>query len=230
MTTATTLTSWASFLGRSARDRDLIVHIYRTACERVRSDDEAVGLKRDLTVAHTPPEAAIAITVRPIEDRDVPRILGTDDAGLSAGEKWERARRHRLLETGAGTCYVAVSAEDEPCYLQWLFSERDNAFLQRYFRGSFPVLDGSTALLEDAFTPENFRGKRIMSAAMALIAERGADVGARYVITFVGVDNAASLKGCGRAGFSTYVHRTQRWRLFRQAISFRPAEGPVAAQ
>ncbi len=101
----TTVTNWVSFLARSARDPDLVKHVYRTARERVRSDDEAVGLKRDLAVPHTAPEAAIAISVRPIQDRDVPRILGIDDARLSAGEKWERARRQRLLETGVGACY-----------------------------------------------------------------------------------------------------------------------------
>ncbi len=126
--------------------------------------------------------------------------------------------------------YVAVTARDEPCYLQWLFSERDNEFLQRYFRRNFPLLDPDTALLEDAFTPESFRGNRIMSAAMALIAEHGADVGARYVITFVGVDNAASLKGCARAGFSIYTNRIQRWRFFNQSIDFRLVGGAVVAE
>jgi GNAT superfamily N-acetyltransferase len=224
-----TLTQWATFLGRSVRDPDLARQVYRTAMERVRSDDEAIGLKRDLEALHTAPEALIPIGVRPIEERDVPQILGTDDASLTADEKGERARRFRLLETGAGTCYVAVTDDDIPCYMQWLFSHRDNAFVQRYFRGSFPLLDEQTALLEDAFTPTAFRGQRIMSAAMAQIAERGRDVGARYVITFVGVDNIASLKGCNRAGFATYTERSQRWRMFRQSIDFRTVgDAPVA--
>lgn len=212
---------WATFLGRSVRDPDLARHVVGTARERVRSDDAAVGLRRDLDVPHTAPEALVPITVRPIADRDVPAILGTEDAALDAEEKWERARRLRLLETGAGTCYVAVTGDDEPCYMQWLFGHRDNEFVQRYFRGAFPVLDERTALLEDAFTPTAFRGKRIMSAAMARIAEQGRGLGARYVVTFVGVDNAASLKGCRRAGFEVYVERDQRWRLFRQTVDFR---------
>jgi RimJ/RimL family protein N-acetyltransferase len=41
----------------------------------------------------------------------------------------------------------------------------------------------------------------IMSAAMALIAERATEVGARHVLTFVDQHNIASLKGCQRAGF-----------------------------
>ena len=40
---------------------------------------------------------------------------------------------------------------------------------------------------------------------MAQIAERGTDLGARWVITFVTVDNIPSLKGCQRAGFVPYL-------------------------
>ncbi len=49
-----------------------------------------------------------------------------------------------------------------------------------------------------------------MSAAMALIAERATDIGARHVLTFVGDINIASLKGCQRAGFNPRMlhHRT----------------------
>lgn len=53
-----------------------------------------------------------------------------------------------------------------------------------------------------------------MPAAMAQIAEKGAAVGARYVCTFVGDDNIASLKGCEKAGFSPYLTRTITTRLF----------------
>nr|CAD6619098.1 N-acetyltransferase [Rhizobium sp. Khangiran2] len=74
--------------------------------------------------------------------------------------------------------------------------------------GGFPRLDEDTALLENAYTPPSHRGLGIMSAAMALIAERAASFGARYVLTFVGTDNVASLKGCQRAGFE--VHLIQR--------------------
>ena len=46
---------------------------------------------------------------------------------------------------------------------------------------------------------------------MALIAERGGDIGAREVITFVNLENIPSLKGCQRAGFHPDLlhHRTR---------------------
>jgi hypothetical protein len=63
-----------------------------------------------------------------------------------------------------------------------------------------------------------------MAAAMASIAERGTDLGARWVLTFVGTENTPSLKGCARAGFSTYTRRLQEWRTFRCRTSFRPLD------
>ena len=210
----------AVLLDRAFRDPALARCAYHTARQRIRSDHEAYGFKRDLNLPHTAPEAAIEIDVRPICDKDVPRILGTGDESLTPEEKWERVRRLSLLEAGFGTCYVAVTSEDVPCYMQWLFSHEDNDFIQRYFHRCFPPLDDDTALLEGAFTPAAFRGKRIMSAAMAHIAEQAGSVGARYVVTFVGVDNTASLKGCERAGFRIYTRRSQQWRLFRASVDF----------
>ena len=50
-----------------------------------------------------------------------------------------------------------------------------------------------------------------MSAAMALIAERATNFGARYVLTFVEEHGIASLKACRRAGFMPHLlhRRTQ---------------------
>jgi RimJ/RimL family protein N-acetyltransferase len=82
-------------------------------------------------------------------------------------------------------------------------------------------------LLEGAYTPEAYRGMGIMSAAMARIAERAAEGGARWVITFVDETNVASVKGCLRAGFAAYVKRHERFRLFRRQVAFAsiPSEG-----
>ena len=59
-----------------------------------------------------------------------------------------------------------------------------------------------------------------MSAAMSRIAEEAGPLGARYVITFVGTDNPASLRGCEKANFFPYVLRTQYFRLGRQRVDF----------
>lgn len=216
----TTLRSAISTLKDSGRDPEVMRRALRAVRDRMASEQRATGLRRDLTVAHTAPEARIPISIRPLKDSDVPVILETDRERLTADERWERSVRRRILESGAGTCYVAADEDDRPTYVQWMFTAADNPHVQRQFDGTFPVLEADTVLLEGAFTPEHHRGKRIMSAAMSRIAELGAEHGARYVVTFVGDDNVASLKGCARAGFAPYLARTQHWRLMRQNVRF----------
>lgn len=217
----------ATLLAGSVHDPAMLKQIYRSTGHRLKSDQTAYGLKRDLDAPHTAPQALIPIEVRPIRDEDVPHVLEPVES-LTLEEKWDRNQRLRLLEAGVGTCYVAVTSDDVPCYVQWVFSGADNDFLLTHFNGTFPALDDDTALLEGAYTPTAFRGQRIMSAAMSLVAEQGRAVGARYVVTFVGTDNIASLKGCNRAGFEVYTERHVRWRLLRSSVTFQPTT-PEAA-
>ena len=200
---------------RSVLDTKALPRVAHAVMNRMRSSADAVLLRRDLGVPHAAPAASIEISVRPITAADVPRILDCDAPLLSSDERWLRAARRRLLDTGRGTCFVAVTADNVPCYMQFLFGARDNGFIRRYFDGAFPQLAADEALLESAFTPEAFRGKKIMPAAMAYIAERATDLGARSVITFVGTDNTPSLKGCIRAGFQPAALVTQKWRFFK---------------
>ena len=172
------------------------------------------GLNRDLAVPLVNPTAKIPIEVRRLEPRDVAALFSAGDAAAgappSAQEKAEVAVRRNFLAQGAHNGFVAIDQRNgAPCYVQWLFGARDNAFVAR-LKG-FPVLAPHQALLENAYTPPAYRGFGIMSAAMALIAERAADIGALHVLTFVGLDNIASLKGCQRAGFNPLLlHRSTR--------------------
>jgi RimJ/RimL family protein N-acetyltransferase len=173
------------------------------------------GLNRDLAVPIANPAAKIPILVRRLEPRDVAALLSYDAAAASAQEKGQEkaevAVRRNFLAKGAQNGFVAIDQRNgAPCYVQWLFGARDNAFVSQ-LKG-FPVLAPHQALLENAYTPPAYRGFGIMSAAMALIAERGAEIGARHVLTFVGLDNIASLKGCQRAGFNPLIlHRSVRF-------------------
>src|SRR5690242_15129941 len=176
------------------------------------------GLRRDLEAPFEVPAASIPITVRPLRQTDVPKIFNTD--GASTEETRELMNRMQHLNADIPTCYVAVTADDDPCYLQWLMGPEQNEKIRIYFNGMFPVLKPDEALLENAYTLERYRGKKIMPCAMAQIAAKATEIGARYVITFVEVHNIASLKGCHRAGFSPYTLRTERWRLFRHLVAF----------
>jgi hypothetical protein len=184
----------------------------------------ATGLDRDMTVPFPAPEARFPISVRLIRPDDVPKLLNVAAPGLSASERNNMITRLGMLDAGFSSCFVAVTANDEPCYMQWLISPEENALLATEFDNLFPQLGPREMLLEGAYTPEAFRGQRIMPAAMALLAEHAASLGASRVITFVGIPNIPSIKGCERAGFAPYTTRETVYRLGSRQISFHPVK------
>lgn len=174
----------------------------------VHSSVTRYGLRRDLNVAFEKPKAKIPISVRPLVETDLPALLHIDSSDPNAEREvgWRRAFATKRMKGG----YVAVDDRDgTPCYVQWLLGAADNDFIATL--RSFPQLQPDEALLEHAYTPARYRGMRIMPAAMAEIAERAVDFGARYVLTFVAIDNIPSLKGCQRAGFAPdLLHKQTR--------------------
>ena len=185
------------------------------------------GLRRDLDITIEHPAAKIAISVRPMKPADLEVLLPADTSSLAPQDRIEVAWRTRFAEKfGLGGGYVAVDERsNQPCYMQWLLGPDRNEEIARL--KSFPRLADGEALLENAYTPARHRGLGVMSAAMARIAERGSAVGARHVLTFVGSDNPASLKGCRRAGFAPYLVHTRRDLMFGllRSDQFEPMAG-----
>lgn len=172
------------------------------------------GLRRDLTVPIEHVAAKIPISVRRMTAADLEILLPEDASALPPADQMEvQWRRIFVDKVGFAEGFVAIDERDgQPAYMQWLFGHRQNDKVEQL--GGFPALGRDEALLESAYTPPSHRGLGIMSAAMALFAEQAADVEARYVHTFVGVENIASLKGCRRAGFDPHLVHTRRFRLF----------------
>jgi len=187
---------------------------------RLKSHEIYYCLRRDLSEPFEAPQARIPITIRPLQEEDIPILLDLDNPELNGESIKERIRRLMFINKNVSTCFVAVTDEGIPCYMQWLMGAKNNKEIQAFFNGGFPVLQPDEMLLEYAFSHENFRGKRVMSYAMAQIAEKGLDSGANSVITFVNVENIPSLKGCKKAGFYPYSLREDIWRLFRRARKF----------
>jgi hypothetical protein len=202
------------------------MYLLDAARRRLYSDDLVIGLRRDLTVPLKTPQAKIPVTIRPLlgaaDSAALKAAIAASSAGADTHEAMELSDRLLLLESGVETCYAAVDEHDNLCYVQWLVGSNANAFLRAYYHGAVPELESDETLLEGAYSFEEFRGLGIMACAMAQIAERGSDSGARWVITFVGEDNIPSLKGCKRAGFDPFIMRRRSWRLFRRKYVFEP--------
>lgn len=213
--------------------REKISQLRARAAGRValglRAEFTRYGLARDLSRPLKQPSAKIPISVRPLGQRDVAPLFTLYGEADTAHERSEAALRLGFVTAGARRGYVAIDERNGmPCYVQWLFGVEDNRFIKG-LKG-FPPLEAGEALLENAYTPPAYRGFGIMSEAMALIAERAVEVGARQVLTFVGLENIASLKGCQRAGFNPHIlHRCVRsaFGLIRHdSFALLPADDP----
>jgi RimJ/RimL family protein N-acetyltransferase len=222
--------------GSIARVRDLLRLVFTGRGRRMwsavtyllYSDSASVGLRRDLRAPHAAPTAKRPIEVRPLTPDDELAWLDVREPGLSDDQVYSRLGQARLLRSGIQTCHVAVEPDGTACYMQWLILSNQNDQVRAFFGNLYPRLAPDEALLEGAYTPEAYRGQGIMAAAMAQIAERADQFGARWVVTFVDEGNGASLKGCARAGFVPYLRRHERFRLFRRHVSFTPV-APVAS-
>jgi hypothetical protein len=190
----------------------------RELVKRVFSNSESYLLRRDLTVPFHAPAPKQPIEVRAICDSDIPAILSA------------RPGRLLILKANIPTCYLGITANGQISYMQWLICQTDLERFRPFFDGELRNLRKDEVLLEFAYTFEQFRGQKIMPAAMAAIAEKGLLSGARYAVTYVQKDNIAALKGCAAAGFSPYMIRNERWRIFSFKESFRSLpDGLVAS-
>ncbi len=186
--------------------------------KRFHSESFSFGLRRDMNKDFKAPEAKIKLHIRPLKAGDGEQILKN-----SSGNPVDPriiASQYSLLEQDMPTCFVAATTDHTPCYMQWLIGPAQNDKLEQHFKGLFPRLKKGEALLEGAYCSPDYRGQRIMPAAMAQIAEKAESINARWVKTFVDITNIPSLKGCRRSGFEPYVLRRDRWFLFRRTTSF----------
>ncbi|MEX2364726.1 MAG: GNAT family protein [Balneolaceae bacterium] len=179
----------------------------------------SVGLRRDISTDFKDPEAKVPISIRELRSTDTGIILQHGEFSKTNPRLADYQKN--LSESNLPQCFVAVSENDDPCYMQWLIGPEHNNKLSEIFGNAFPQLEKNEALLEAAFMSPSYRGKHIMPAAMSRISKQARNLeGISYVNTFVDIQNIPSLKGCKRAGFSPYLLRKDHWFLFRREISF----------
>ncbi len=193
---------------------------YNEVKKRLYSKSFSFGLQRDLNKTFEAPLATIKIHIRPLNGVDTEVLLGETES--AKGNPRIICHQRAILDAKIPTCYVAVTTNDKPCYMQWLISFKDNYKIQSHFKDIFPPLNPQEALLEGAYGNPEFRGLGIMPEAMSQIAEKASLLNARWVNTFVDITNIASLKGCRRSGFEPYILRKERWFLFYRTVSFHP--------
>jgi hypothetical protein len=171
----------------------------------------SIGLRRDLSVAVDPPTARIPVSLRRFREDDLPALFPAECDASAKGERTDVEWRLRAAAYGMlpSRCFVAIDERSSrPCHIQWLTEPGYGDAIRQ--AGALPTLAAEEAMLENAFTPVEYRGLGIMSVAVHLIAERAAALGKRYLVAYVDADNRASLNGVERAGLTPWSTRTRR--------------------
>jgi hypothetical protein len=179
--------------------RELITHLAKFTY----STSEVYVLRRDLRMPLAPrPQAKIPITMREFQPLDLPQILAEHPSGLLTG----------VLRAGLPQCYVAVTNNQEICFLQWLITPENRERIRSIRFREMHAFSDDSVMLEFSYTFRRFRGLGIMAPVVAWVAEQ--DPHARWAVTYVDRTNIPSLRGCRGAGFYPYLQTYDRWRLF----------------
>jgi GNAT superfamily N-acetyltransferase len=198
---------------------------------RLSSETVSLGLRLETSNRAEPPAGALAMRVRPLEPRDVPTFTDFGRPGLTNESLVPRIRAARLFRSGIRTCYVAEVA-GAVAYMQYLIDASQNGKLKTFFGDAYPELAPDEGLLESAFSLERYRGRGLLLHVVPELAKEAEKMGIRRLIAFVAIDNAPMLRGCRACGFVPFVRRTERYRLFRNHVSFEelPAGSPYPAE
>lgn len=189
---------------------------------RLYSEGYSYGLKRDLDVPFLSPALPEPLSLHPITPADIRAIFGKRAPGMTPDDDREYSRRLLHIHADIPTCYIGATGDGTPVYMQWMMGAEQNEKIKEFFSGAFPPLAPDEALLENVMIVVGHRGRGIMAAATARVAEMGRNIGARHIITFVHQDGVLSMKGLKKAGFAPYMVRHERWRFFRRTITFTP--------
>jgi hypothetical protein len=181
-------------------------------------DAVAIGLAYQLEQPLRARVPRTKMTMRRLEPADVPVFTGLSPA-LAAVDALVRTNARHLLESPLETPYVGVT-DDGPVYLQYLITPDQNETSRFVFGGLFPALAANEALLEFAFTLEQFRGTSVMPTGLLLLIAIARGRGFERLITFVSTEQAEFIRFFTALGFTPYAVRHERRRLLRRRIWF----------
>jgi hypothetical protein len=203
------------------RRRDLS-RVLQLINRQLYSVDVSVGLSREVSVPFDSARMRLSLTIRPIEPDDIPWFTDVSASNLDQASVAYRDSARFLIDSGIQTCYIAVTPDGQPCYMQYLIDPRQNVKLRELYGDLLPHLSEDEGLLESAFSLEKYRGRGLMLYVIPELAKKARELGLRRLIVFVSVKNLPMLKGCKGAGFAPYVERKVTHRLFRRRVIFTP--------
>lgn len=162
------------------------------------------------------------LLIRKARQSDIVQLIDLESGNIDNDEFKERLIRQMMFKADINTCLVATNEKDAPLHIYWLISSEANEQNQVFFNGGFPLLKENELLIEGLYTNIAHRGKGVMSSVLFKTLEKGAEMGARWAIAFVRSSNFTSIKAFLKAGFTPFMIRVDKWRLFHRYVEYIP--------
>lgn len=164
-----------------------------------------------------------------MEPRDTATFRGFADdlARVSPDELLDVRMRDFWCREGVSTLYVATDSEGGEIYAQWLIDTETEPRFRRpgiHILEPLPRLAADEVFVEGAYTFARNRRQGAMVDGMHQLLSLARDRGARRCLTYVGIDNVPSLRGCAAVGFVPDHIMVVRWRLGTSRVSSRALE------
>ncbi|MGO9139344.1 MAG: N-acetyltransferase family protein [Syntrophales bacterium] len=191
---------------------------------RLYSNEALWGFQFDLTGDFDVPELDSSVTIRALEEGDIPRLLNVEQRGMDETEFRLVVTQRLLAEANLPTCYVGVTKEGQPCCMCWLIRTADSGAFRTYFGNGFPELQPYEVLCEKMFTHRDFRGRRMMRYITMSLFKKAAQEGALRAVAFIRAENAPSLAGARAIGWDPFIQKKILWRLFRRQTILEQAQ------
>ncbi len=171
----------------------------RTLVEQVWYTKLFLGLRCELESLPSVRNAKVEVRMEP-QPTETFRGFEQERSSARGVDYLELLLRIGLCEGGVQSLYAAEQ-DGAPVYAQWLVRAADQDTMHGHAPGRYPRLKPDEALLEGAYSFQDFRRMGVMADGMAQLLRIAAEEGARAVITYVAADNVASLRGCAAVGF-----------------------------
>ena len=163
-----------------------------------------IGLERDLDTDLVRVPSRVEYSLRLASEEDMEEAFQKIKME-SRQSAYELIKRKRFYESGFHNCYVGRTADaGELCHLHWMISAEEDNLARRYFPTQWPKLKEGECLLENAYTFEKYRGKRMLASAQTRLCEIARSKGYKRVIAYAHPDSVPSLKGAEMAGYRKF--------------------------
>ena len=166
-----------------------------------------VGLAKDLVSREPGVQSDIKYSLRLATQEDFKDILEHLD-GEDCDSIYELLGRKLFYDRGFHNCYLAEAGAGNICHIAWLLRPEHNSMIRNHY-SRLAQIKADEVMLENSFTFNQYRGKKVMASVAQDLADLARSQGFKRIICYVNKDNQPSMKSLARVGFGPFADATE---------------------